>query len=169
MRIAMVSEHANPLAVLGGVDAGGQNLHVAALASHLVARGHDVTVYTRRDDPDVATRLRAPAGYLVEHVTAGPSSEVAKDELWPYMPAFGRHLARRWRHERPDVVHAHFWMSGVAALAAAGPLGLPVPDLPRARVGQAAAPGLPRHQPAAADPRRDTPVRPRRPRHRHLH
>ena len=33
MRIAMVSEHASPLAVLGGVDAGGQNVHVAALAT----------------------------------------------------------------------------------------------------------------------------------------
>ena len=32
MRIAMVSEHASPLATLGGVDAGGQNVHVAALA-----------------------------------------------------------------------------------------------------------------------------------------
>jgi len=126
MRIAMVSEHANPLAVLGGVDAGGQNVHVAALAAQLVRRGHEVTVFTRRDDPDVVTRLRAPAGYLVEHVTAGPPSEVPKDALWPYIGDFGRHLAVRWAYERPDVVHAHFWMSGVAAMAAAGPLGIPL-------------------------------------------
>ena len=50
MRIAMVSEHASPLAALGGVDAGGQNVHVAELAGALAARGHDVVVYTRRDD-----------------------------------------------------------------------------------------------------------------------
>jgi D-inositol-3-phosphate glycosyltransferase len=51
MRIAMVSEHASPLAALGGVDAGGQNVHVAALAAALARRGHEVVVHTRRDDP----------------------------------------------------------------------------------------------------------------------
>ena len=40
MRIALVSEHANPLAVVGAVDAGGQNVHVAALAAGLARRGH---------------------------------------------------------------------------------------------------------------------------------
>ena len=49
MRIAMISEHASPLAVLGGVDAGGQNTHVAELSAALAAAGHDVRVYTRRD------------------------------------------------------------------------------------------------------------------------
>ena len=58
MRIAMVSEHASPLAVLGGVDAGGQNVHVAALASALARRGNEVVVHTRRDDP----ASRAPRG-----------------------------------------------------------------------------------------------------------
>jgi D-inositol-3-phosphate glycosyltransferase len=33
---------------------------------------------------------------------------------------------RSWRVAPPDVVHAHFWMSGLAALAAGRPLGLPV-------------------------------------------
>ncbi len=33
MRIAMISEHASPLAALGGVDAGGQNAHVAELSA----------------------------------------------------------------------------------------------------------------------------------------
>ena len=42
MRIAMVSEHANPLADVGSVNAGGQNVHVGALAKGLAARGHEV-------------------------------------------------------------------------------------------------------------------------------
>ena len=50
MRIAMVSEHASPLAAVGGVDAGGQNVHVLELSTALAALGHDVTVWTRRDD-----------------------------------------------------------------------------------------------------------------------
>ena len=51
MRIAMISEHASPLAVLGGEDAGGQNVHVAELSAALAAAGHEVRVYTRRDAP----------------------------------------------------------------------------------------------------------------------
>src|SRR5439155_14302200 len=51
VRIDMISEHASPLAALGGADAGGQNVHVAALATALARRGHEVTVFTRRDSP----------------------------------------------------------------------------------------------------------------------
>jgi glycosyltransferase involved in cell wall biosynthesis len=126
MRIALVSEHANPLAAIGGVDAGGQNVHVAALAGGLVERGHDVTVFSRRDTTSVPVRVRAPEGYVVEHVPAGPPSDVPKDELLQYMPAFGDYLAQRWRAEPYDVVHAHFWMSGLAAVRAARTAGVPV-------------------------------------------
>lgn len=128
MKIAMVSEHASPLAALGGEDAGGQNVHVAALADHLSRRGHDVTVYTRRDDPDLPARCVTGRGYAVEHVPAGPPRPIPKDHLAPHMPAFGRYLAGRWAALPPDVVHAHFWMSGLAALAATGddPGGVPV-------------------------------------------
>jgi glycosyltransferase involved in cell wall biosynthesis len=59
-------------------------------------------------------------------VPAGPPSYVAKDELLPYMDDFAEDLYRSWRADPPDVVHAHFWMSGQAALAAARPLGIPV-------------------------------------------
>ncbi|UUU20144.1 glycosyltransferase [Streptomyces sp. DSM 40750] len=124
--IALVSEHASPLAVLGGVDAGGQNVHVAALAGTLADRGHEVTVYTRRDSPDPPDLVRMRAGVEVHHVPAGPPEQVPKDELLPYMGDFGRHLVRVWRERPPDVVHSHFWMSGVASLRAARGLGLPL-------------------------------------------
>jgi glycosyltransferase involved in cell wall biosynthesis len=126
MRIAMVSEHASPLATIGDVDAGGQNVHVAALSAALVRLGHEVTVYTRRDDADLPTVVRAPDGYDVEHVDAGPARDVPKDELLPWMDAFGTVLCRRWTQERFDVAHAHFWMSGLAATSAGRATGTPV-------------------------------------------
>jgi glycosyltransferase involved in cell wall biosynthesis len=124
--VAMVSEHASPLAVLGGADAGGQNVHVAALSAALARRGARVTVYTRRDDPRVARRVPLCRGVMVEHVDAGPPRPLPKDDLLPHMAEFGRRLKEAWAAERPDVVHAHFWMSGLAALQAARPLGIPV-------------------------------------------
>jgi D-inositol-3-phosphate glycosyltransferase len=122
----MVSEHASPLAALGGVDAGGQNVHVAALATALARRGDDVVVHTRRDDAGLARRVPLAPGVLVDHVGAGPPVEVPKDELLRFMGAFADDLRAQWGEDPPDIVHAHFWMSAVAALGAAAPLGVPV-------------------------------------------
>ena len=126
MKIAMVSEHASPLACLGGVDAGGQNVHVAALSAALARRGHQVVVYTRREDPGTPTSVPLLPGVRVEHLSAGPAAAIGKDELLPFMDSFGLQLAERCRRQRPDLVHAHFWMSGLASLQAAAGLGLPV-------------------------------------------
>lgn len=126
MKIAFVSEHASPLAVLGGVDAGGQNVHVAALAQSLARIGADVRVYTRRDDPALPRQVRFSDGVIVDHIDAGPPEIVEKDGLLPYMDAFANELRARWSRWRPDVVHSHFWMSGKASLDAALPRGIPV-------------------------------------------
>lgn len=126
MRIHLVSEHASPLALLGSVDAGGQNVHVAALAKGLAALGCDVVVHTRRDDPSLPRQVRLPSGVVVDHVDAGPAVPIPKDELLQYMGEFADDLERSWQRQRPDVVHAHFWMSGIAASDAAGRFGIPV-------------------------------------------
>jgi D-inositol-3-phosphate glycosyltransferase len=126
MRIAMVSEHASPLAVLGGVDAGGQNVHVAELAAALGRGGDEVVVHTRRDNAGLPRRVAFARGVEVDHVPAGPPSEVPKDELLPYMGAFADELREQWVEDPPDVVHSHFWMSGMAATDAAASLGIPV-------------------------------------------
>ncbi|PRI10015.1 glycosyltransferase [Leucobacter massiliensis] len=128
MRIAMVSEHASPLAPPGSVDSGGQNVHVAALARHLGRRGHTVTVFTRRDDPDTPTRVALDEGVEVVQLSAGPERRIPKDALLPYMGPLAAGLASAWSVERPDLVHAHFWMSGLAALGGSRQM---VPTLPR--------------------------------------
>jgi glycosyltransferase involved in cell wall biosynthesis len=126
VRIDLVSEHASPLAAIGGVDAGGQNVHVAALAAGLARRGHEVTVHTRRDDDALPERVVTADGYDVAHVPAGPPRELPKDELLPHMAEFARVLREQWTAAPPDVVHAHFWMSGLAAVEAAAGLSTPV-------------------------------------------
>jgi D-inositol-3-phosphate glycosyltransferase len=120
MRIAMVSEHASPLAAIGGADAGGQNVHVLELSSALARMGHEVTVWTRRDDDALPDAVPVRPGVVVRHVPAGPARPVHRDDLVPYLPAFMRVLDDAWTADPPDVVHGHFWMSGMVALAAAG-------------------------------------------------
>ena len=127
MKISMVSEHASPLAALGGVDAGGQNVHVAALSSSLAERGHNVTVYTRRDDPDLPAKVQVGPGLTVVHVDAGPARRIPKDDLLPFMGQLADGICADWGDQLPDVVHAHFWMSGLAAIQASKRAGAPDP------------------------------------------
>lgn len=115
MHIAMISEHASPVATLGGCDAGGQNVYVAALATALAKRRHTVTVYTRKDNADAAPRQAFAPGVEVVNVPAGPEAAVPKDELLPYMADLAAGIAADWNLRSPDVIHAHFWMSGLAA------------------------------------------------------
>ncbi|HRO59900.1 MAG TPA: glycosyltransferase [Burkholderiaceae bacterium] len=127
MRIAMISEHASPLACLGGIDAGGQNVYVAQVARELARLGHQVDVLTRRDDPSSPPVVDFASGVRVVHVPAGPPSFVPKEDLLQYMPAFARTcrdiLAGVARY---DVVHANFFMSGQVALSLKRWLGMPV-------------------------------------------
>jgi len=126
MDVAMLSEHASPLATLGGVDAGGQNVHVAMLARALADRGHRVTVYTRRDDPTVPARVPFAPGVVVEHLDAGPAAPLPKDEIWPHVAELAGSLRSVLNAAPPDVVHGHFWMSGKACVDATRGLGIPV-------------------------------------------
>ena len=125
MRIALVSEHASPLATVGGTDAGGQNVHVASLAAGLGAAGCDVTVYTRRDDTTSPDVTEVADGYRVVRITAGPRGPIPKDEIFAHLDKLTDGLREAWAAESVDIVHSHFWMSGCAAVAAAGP-GVPV-------------------------------------------
>jgi glycosyltransferase involved in cell wall biosynthesis len=127
MRIAMISEHASPLAALGGTDAGGQNAHVAELCAALAVQGHEVRVYTRRDSTDPPTVVPLGDGADVVHVPAGPPVPLPKDDLLPFMGDFAAWMAGDWRNRwLPDVAHAHFWMSGLAAVTAGRSCDVPV-------------------------------------------
>lgn len=125
-RIALISEHASPLATLGGVDNGGQNVYVAHVARQLAALGYAVDVFTRRDDPEVKEIHPWENGIRVIHVPAGPARFVNKEELLPYMKAFSRYMIQFIRKNGPyDLIHANFWMSGLAAVAVKRELGIP--------------------------------------------
>lgn len=126
VKIAMVTGHANPLAAPGSVGADGQSLHIAELASALVEQGHDVSVYARRAGPGTPDHVRSSSGYDVVYLPTGPAQPIERDGLVPYLPELTGQLAERWSRDLPDVVHAHFWMSGMASLGATRELDVPV-------------------------------------------
>jgi glycosyltransferase involved in cell wall biosynthesis/phosphoheptose isomerase len=123
--IALISEHASPLATLGGVDAGGQNVYVAHLARRLAALGDRVDVYTRRDAPDLPEVVQWLPGVRVIHVPAGPPAELPKESLLPHMPAFAAYVIGRLRETPVDLVHANFFLSGLVGCEIREALGIP--------------------------------------------
>ncbi len=114
-RIALISEHASPLATPGGVDSGGQNVYVAQLARQLAAMGHEVDVLTRRDAPHLPEVVAWAEGLRVVHVPAGPASAVRKEDLLPHMGEFAAWTLRHARGRPYDLVHANFFMSAHVA------------------------------------------------------
>jgi phosphoheptose isomerase len=126
-RIAMISEHASPLAVLGGVDSGGQNVYVGQLARHLAALGYEIDVFTRRDSPGLPETAEWVSGVRIVHIAAGPAEFVRKEDLLPHMAEFTANMMRFCRRPRRryDLVHANFWMSGLVAADLKAALGVP--------------------------------------------
>jgi len=125
--VALISEHASPLSLLGGVDCGGQNLYVAKVAQALGRLGYQVDVFTRRDREDQPDVVVGEQGVRVFHVPAGPPRFVRKEELYPFMQPFTDYMVRFCRRQRRpyDLVHANFWMSGLVAAELKRRLGLP--------------------------------------------
>ena len=118
MNIAMLSYHTCPLATLGGKDTGGMNVYVRDLTRALGALGIHVDVFTRSQDEHVPHVLHDLGyGNRVVHVPAGPEFPMPKRELAGYIPKFVDGI-RQFADEkgiRYDVIHSHYWMSGLAA------------------------------------------------------
>ena len=117
-RVAMISEHASPVAVLGGVDAGGQNVYVDAVSRGLVAHGYETDVFTVCGELEHPRIVAWADGVRVIEIPVDAGAPLPKDALWPHMPAFRNAIddfARR-DHRRYDLIHGNFWMSGWVAV-----------------------------------------------------
>ncbi|MBI5954834.1 MAG: glycosyltransferase [Chloroflexi bacterium] len=118
LRIAMLSYHTCPLATLGGKDTGGMNVYVRDLTRELGRMGIHVDVFTRSQDehvPHVVHELGF--GNRVVHVPAGPETPKSKGEIANYIPEFAEGI-KQFAAEKGityDVIHSHYWMSGLAA------------------------------------------------------
>jgi glycosyltransferase involved in cell wall biosynthesis len=126
MRIALVAHHGSPLSQATSQEAFPPPAGVAAHARALARAGHRVTIYARRDSRGLPGSAIVGPGVTVEHAAAGPPAPLAPGELAERVAEFGDYLAQRWHRNPPDVAHAYFWTSGLAALAALRGLDVPL-------------------------------------------
>lgn len=126
-KIAFISEHASPLATLGGVDAGGQNVAVGQIAKKLTNLGYEIDIFTRWDDARLPQIIEWSQGVRVIHIKAGPVAFIPKEQLFQYMDEFTFNMIDfMGNQENPyQLIHAHFWMSGFVAAEIKRKLNIP--------------------------------------------
>jgi D-inositol-3-phosphate glycosyltransferase len=129
MRIAMLSYHTCPLATLGGKDTGGMNVYVRDLSRQLGAEGVSVDVFTRSQDEHVPHVLHELGyGNRVVHVPAGPEHPLMKKELVGYIDDFVEGIVKFAGDKgcHYDIIHSHYWMSGLAGRRLKELWGIPI-------------------------------------------
>ncbi len=126
-KIAFISDHASPLATLGSKDSGGQNVYVAEVATQLALLGYQVDIYTRKESVDQEEIVYWKPLVRVIHVKAGPVLVLPKEELYTYMDEFSTVMINFIQHNQLNyqLVHAHFWLSGMVAMELKKQLKIP--------------------------------------------
>ncbi|HVB75160.1 MAG TPA: glycosyltransferase [Ktedonobacteraceae bacterium] len=117
--IAMLSVHTSPLDLPGYTkDAGGMNVYIQQLARELGQSQINVDIFTRRVNTSTPHIVNLSPRVRVIHIAAGPALPIHKDELYNYLPAFAQHIDefRISTGKHYDLLHSHYWLSGVAAM-----------------------------------------------------
>lgn len=117
--IAMLSMHTSPLDSPGRTkDAGGMNVYIRELARELAQHHVQVDIFTRRTNEQSPTIVQLGPQVRVIHINAGPQAPVHKNDLYQYAPTFARRIDEFRRREslQYDLIHSHYWLSGIAAM-----------------------------------------------------
>jgi D-inositol-3-phosphate glycosyltransferase len=125
----MISYHTCPLATLGGKSTGGMNVYVRDLTRRLGRLGVKADVFTRSQDDHVPHVLHDLGyGNRVVHVPAGPEAPLPKQELFHCLPEFveGIQHFQEAKQLKYDLIHSHYWLSGLAGLELRKKWDLPV-------------------------------------------
>jgi D-inositol-3-phosphate glycosyltransferase len=114
----MLSVHTCPLAALGGKETGGMNVYVREVSRELGRMGLDVDVFTRSQNPEIERVVQLAPGVRVVHLPAGPEAPMPREDIYRYLDEFVNALDL-WRLRdgvEYDLIHGHYWLSGVAGL-----------------------------------------------------
>ncbi len=126
--VAMLSVHTSPLDSPGRTkDAGGMNVYMRELAKALSHQNITIDIFTRWTHENIPQIVPLARNVRVIHIKAGPIAPVHKDDLYQYLPMFTRHIEEFRQHAslQYDLVHSHYWLSGVAAMRLADQWDVP--------------------------------------------
>jgi D-inositol-3-phosphate glycosyltransferase len=128
VRVAMLSVHTCPLAALGGKESGGMNVYVREVGRELGRMGVEVDVFTRSQNPTIPRVVEMGDRIRVVHLPAGPEAPMPRERVWEHLEEFADGVdAWRMTHGLDyDLVHAHYWISGIAGLALRERWGVPL-------------------------------------------
>ncbi|MBT5773376.1 MAG: glycosyltransferase, partial [Dehalococcoidia bacterium] len=115
-RVAVLSFHTSPLAPLGGAATGGMNVYVREVSARLARDGASVDVFTRREHAETPAVVEFAPGARLIQIEAGAVAPLHKHELIALTSEFADGVAAFAASEgvRYDVLHSHYWLSGVA-------------------------------------------------------
>ncbi len=126
-RIATLMVHTSPLDQAGIGDAGGMNVYVAENAKRMAAMGVEVDIFTRRNHADLPDVVHLADGVNVRHIDGGPIDGLVKEELPKYVGKLSGEFTRALAGKSVyDVIHSHYWISGMVAIPASQKLGIPL-------------------------------------------
>jgi D-inositol-3-phosphate glycosyltransferase len=102
-------------------------VYVRSVAEAMAATGVHTDIFTRATGTDRAVTQLVP-GVRVVAIPAGPSEPLPKEELAAYIDEFamGVRAFATAQRVRYDVVHSHYWQSGLAARALARAWDVPM-------------------------------------------
>jgi D-inositol-3-phosphate glycosyltransferase len=128
LRVAVLSVHTCPLAVLGGKETGGMNVYVRELARELARMRVQADVFTRSQNPSIPRVSTLGDGVRVVHLPAGPEAPMAREKVYDHLDEFvdGVEAFRIGRGVEYDLIHAHYWLSGAVGLSLRERWGVPL-------------------------------------------
>ncbi len=126
-RVAVLAYHSSPLTEPGSGDAGGMTVYVRGVAAAHAAAGIHTDIFTRATS-EGGRIARLSEGVRVISVDAGPASVIPKYAMAPYIDEFvaGVQAFAAMQRISYDIVHSHYWQSGLAAIPLAERWGAPL-------------------------------------------
>jgi D-inositol-3-phosphate glycosyltransferase len=128
LTVAMLSVHTCPLAALGGKETGGMNVYVRQVARELGRMGVHVDVFTRSQNPTIPRVVELGPGARVVHLPAGPEAPMAREAVHAHLDQFAAGVEEFALEQglAYDLIHSHYWLSGVAGLRLRETWGAPL-------------------------------------------
>tara|TARA_Y100001936_G_scaffold250204_1_gene302391 strand:+ start:1585 stop:2715 length:1131 start_codon:yes stop_codon:yes gene_type:complete len=119
MNILQLSFHTAPFGSIGKFDSGGLNIYVEKVSQHL-SNNNNVTVVTGENAESFKK------GNLEFHSLKLFDKELSTEMKEKHLVNFRKTLGEKFDLKSFDVVHAHYWLSGLIAKQIADELSLPL-------------------------------------------